>query len=64
MVADVAVDDEEDGLDESEDEELEGVHLPQQHAERDQHRRGAKAALQHSKDGNLGYHILTPTYGR
>ena len=47
-VADVAVGDKEDGLDEAEEEELERVDLPDENAKGDENRGGTETSLQHS----------------
>ena len=47
-VADVAVGDKEDGLDEAEEEKLERVDLPDENAKGDQNRGGTETSFQHS----------------
>ena len=47
-VADVAVGDKEDGLDEAEEEKLERVDLPNENAKGDQNRGGTETSFQHS----------------
>ena len=46
----MAVGDKEDGLDEAEEEELEGVDLADEHTKGDQNCRGTKASFQHSRN--------------
>ena len=63
-VADVAVGDEEDGLDEAEEEQLERVDLADENSKGDENCRGTETSFQHSKNQIVKAGVLDSRCGR